>query len=136
MENRCNRLDALRTARSGAASSCTCGDSRQRELDAGEQPHRVVTDISVSATWATSRGTVCVRTRLRHTIAGRKPGAIWSDTPFWLIRFAQTLVGHKLPVSGPRPFGDRAMAAPALIAERSLQSKSSCRYRGSLVVTD
>src|SRR5438105_15647276 len=113
MENRCNRLDALRTARSGAASICTCGDSRQRELDAGEQPHRVVTDISVSATWATSRGTVCVGTRLRHTIAGRKPGAIWSDTPFWLIRFAQTLFRPKLAPPGPLALGYRPTLAPS-----------------------
>ena len=76
MENRCNRLDALSTARSGVASLCTCGDAPERELDAGMQLHRVVTEISVSATWATSRGEECLAKRFRHTIASVEPDAI------------------------------------------------------------
>src|SRR5881409_1774535 len=45
---------------SGASGPPTQIEAPERELDTGAQPHRVVTDISVSATWATGRGTQCL----------------------------------------------------------------------------
>jgi hypothetical protein len=73
VENRCSRLDALRTARSGAASVCTRGDAPERELDAGAQPHRVVTDIRISVTPGDSPNTERLARRLGHALSGLEP---------------------------------------------------------------